>query len=635
MKRVLNVLNRIWKSLKNLFLYLFAFGKAKKVLSVLEEEAIMSPTKIIIRNFRRNKLAMGGLIVFVLLILSVFSLSWIIPLDISESSGIQKNIAPGINYLNYPKQLEREGVKMISSGNSFSVGLSNTGKVYVWGVDTTQKVKSIPAAVKAANIVWVSAGSTHIVAVTDTGEFIGWGLNNHGQASIPEVKQAFFDTDPIAKALAGDEFTAAITESGKLHVWGAVRNRSLDRNYHLTLTKTVKDIAVGPSNVLVLFADGTIQVVGGSVLQIPNPDNPLQPIVPEQLRIPPDILRNGTVNVVDIQVIDKNGVALDDQGNVYVWGEQGTGMNDAPENALTNVIKIGAGRRHVVVIKNDGSIVTWGDNTYNQTRLTRKIENGKFTELFITQFQNYALYEDGKIAAWGNSGFLFGTDEWGRDVFTRIIHGGRISLIVGAVAVLISSFIGVTVGMISGFYGKMVDMLLMRFAEIVASFPFLPLAITLSVAFGARLNQNERLLMIMVVLGVLSWTGLARLVRGQILSEREKDFVLAAKATGIRERHIITRHILPNIINIVIVSMTLGYAGTLLTEAGLSYLGFGVVPPSPSWGNMLTGAQSTDVMQNFWWRWMIPGLAVITAALSINLVGDGLREAMDPKANER
>ena len=110
---------------------------------------------------------------------------------------------------------------------------------------------------------------------------------------------------------------------------------------------------------------------------------------------------------------------------------------------------------------------------------------------------------------------------------------------------------------------------------------------------------------------------------------------ISAKATGIKERHIITRHILPNIINIVIVSMTLGYAGSLLTEAGLSYLGFGVVPPSPSWGNMLNAAQSTDVMQNFWWRWMIPGFAVITAALSINLVGDGLREAMDPKANER
>jgi peptide/nickel transport system permease protein len=634
MKRILNVLNRIWKSLKNLFLYLFAFGKAKKTLSVLEEEAIMSPTKIIIKNFRRNKLAMGGLIVFVLLIVSVFSLSWAIPLDISESSGIQKNLAPGMNYLNYPKQLEREGVAMISSGNSFSVGLSNTGNVYVWGVNT-RNVKSIPAAVKNSNIVWVSAGSTHIVAITDTGEFIGWGLDNHGQASVPEVKQAFFDTDPIVKAVAGDEFTAVITESGKLHVWGAIRNRILDRNYHLTLLKPIKDIAVGPSNVVVLFTDGTIQVVGGSILQIPDADNPFTPIIPEQLRIPPEVLRDGTVTVIDIQIVDKNGVALDDQGNVYVWGELGTGINNAPVEALTDVIQIGAGRRHVVVLKSDGSLVTWGNNSYRQLNMTRKIENGTFTQLFITQFQNYALYEDGKIAAWGNPGFLFGTDEWGRDVFTRIIHGGRISLIVGAVAVLISSFIGVTVGMISGFYGKMVDMLLMRFAEIVASFPFLPLAITLSVAFGARLNQNERLFMIMVVLGVLSWTGLARLVRGQILSEREKDFVMAAKATGIRERHIITRHILPNVINIVIVSMTLGYAGTLLTEAGLSYLGFGVVPPSPSWGNMLTGAQSTDVMQNFWWRWMIPGLAVITAALSINLVGDGLREAMDPKANER
>ncbi|HOI47073.1 MAG TPA: ABC transporter permease subunit [Bacilli bacterium] len=633
MKRIQNVLNRIWKSIKNLFLYLFAFGKTKKTLSILEEEAIMSPTKIIIKNFRRNKLAMTGLIVFITLLVSIFALSWIIPLDISESSGIQKNIAPGMNYLNYPAKLEREGVVMISSGNSFSVGLSEAGNVYVWGVNTA-KVKNIPQAVRDSNIIAVSAGSTHILALTDDNQLIGWGQNNHGQASVPEAKATIFQTDPIKKVVASDEFTVVLTQAGKLHVWGATTNRNLSGSYHITITKEIVDIAVGPSNVAMIYADGTANVIGPIMLAIPNPQGG-SPIIPEQIRKLPVALTNGSVRVTKIQLIDKNGIALDENGNTYVWGDDSTGITDFPTEATTNIAQIGAGRRHVVVLTEDGKLITWGDNTYRQLNMTRKIENGTFTDIFVTQFQSYALYENGKVAAWGNRGFFFGTDEWGRDVFTRIIHGGRISLIVGAVAVLISSFIGVTIGMISGFYGKMIDMLLMRFAEIVASFPFLPLAITLSVAFGGQLTQNERLFMIMVILGVLSWTGLARLVRGQILSEREKDFVLAAKATGIKERHIITRHILPNIINIVIVSMTLGYAGSLLTEAGLSYLGFGVVPPSPSWGNMLNAAQSTDVMQNFWWRWMIPGFAVITAALSINLVGDGLREAMDPKANER
>jgi peptide/nickel transport system permease protein len=142
--------------------------------------------------------------------------------------------------------------------------------------------------------------------------------------------------------------------------------------------------------------------------------------------------------------------------------------------------------------------------------------------------------------------------------------------------------------------------------------------------------------MIMVILGVLSWTGLARLIRGQVLSERERDYVLAARALGIKYHNIIIRHILPAVVNIVIVNFTLGYAGSLLTEAGLSFLGFGVQKPNPSWGNILTAAQSeTAVLEFYWWRWIIPGLCLLLAALSINLIGDALRDAMDPRANER
>ena len=125
------------------------------------------------------------------------------------------------------------------------------------------------------------------------------------------------------------------------------------------------------------------------------------------------------------------------------------------------------------------------------------------------------------------------------------------------------------------------------------------------------------------------------MVRAQILLEREKDFVLAARALGVKQHNIIFRHILPNIFNLVIVSITLSYAGSLLTEAGLSYLGFGVARPTPSWGNMLQGAQSLAVIEYYWWRWLIPGLFIVMAALSVNLVGDALREAMDPKANEK
>ena len=282
-----------------------------------------------------------------------------------------------------------------------------------------------------------------------------------------------------------------------------------------------------------------------------------------------------------------------------------------------------------------GKLYVWGSNKFNQSKIPSALQNTKVSYISADFYQSYAADENGKLYSWGNNGFVLGSDEFGRDLAMRLLHGGRVSMTVGAVAVLISTFLGLLIGLIAGFYGKWVDNLLMRFAEVISSFPFLPLVITLSSFLQGKLTQTERLMMIMVILGLISWPGLARLIRGQILAEREKDFVLAARALGIRSNVIILRHILPNIINIVIVSMTLSYAGSLLTEAGLSFLGFGVVPPSPSWGNMLNGAQQSSVIQLYWWRWILPALCVLIAALSVNIVGDGLRDAMDPKANEK
>lgn len=219
-----------------------------------------------------------------------------------------------------------------------------------------------------------------------------------------------------------------------------------------------------------------------------------------------------------------------------------------------------------------------------------------------------------------------GTDDLGRDVLARILYGARISLLVGFVAVGIATSIGVFLGALAGYYRGWVDGLIMRFVDIMLCFPtfFLILAV---VAFLEPSIWN-----IMIIIGLTGWMGVARLVRAEFLSLRERDFVLAARAAGARDGRIIFRHLLPNALSPVLVSATLGVAGAILTESALSFLGIGVQPPTPSWGNMLIVGKQT--LGSAWWLSAFPGLAILITVLGYNLLGEGIRDALDPRLRD-
>lgn len=581
-------------------------------MDIMQEEALQSPMRTIVKNFMSNKLAMGGLIVFLIIFLIMLIGPIFYPIKLSEKEETQTNIEPGMDMMKVPEELEGN-VKEISTGSTFSVGVDNDGKVYVWGrTKISEKIdvkKDMPSQEELGHVVSVSAGYDHIMALNDEGEVICWGSDRMGQSKVPMEAKRKGDIVQIA---AGYQMSYVLTDRGEVIYWG---NENLNdvRATRKNGNGKIAKIAVANTTLMALKKDGEVVHMGKQGSDFHN--------IPEDMR-----------KVVDIATSSNACAALTEDGEIHVWGKANKSEREVPEYE-GNVVAMTGGRYHFNLLTDEGKVYSWGNNDKKQTEVPSAAKN--VTAIYSGSYQNYAVTESGDIVTWGLKGYLMGSDELGRDVFARLLNGGRMTMTIGAIAVVISTLIGVIIGGISGFFGGWIDIILQRLTEIVSSLPFLPMAMILTSIIGNNLSENARIALIMVVLGVLSWPNLAKLVRAQVLAEREKEFVTAANAMGVKRISIVFRHIIPNVISVIIVSATLDFATCMLTESTLSYLGFGVKLPRPTWGNMLNGCVNSVVIKTCWWRWVFPAIMLSICVICINMVGDGLRDAIDPKSNER
>lgn len=625
MKKNRNHFSNGLRSFGNVVLGLFSPKKRKEQVeeqekNLLEEASIESPWRSVVRKFIKNPLGIIGLVGFIAVFLIVFVGSTMIPFDPFYSAGPMRNTPPGKGYMDVPQSLLDEGVEDIQTGITFSVGLSKEGNIFFWGVDGENNL-TMPEEVREQigdqKIKQIAVGDRHILVVTDSDQILGWGNNSFDQTVIPSDIQSLVEREGgVQKIGAGDQYSVVLTNEGTIKVWGSTlpnRLNLISRRYD----KNVKDFATGSVNIMLVTKNNEIEVIGSK-------GSELDTAIPEELA-------NGEVEVVQIARSQRSGSVIDADGNLWAWGSAAENIRNAPD-LDEKAIQIAGGREHSLVLTESGKVHAWGKHDQDVTKVP---EDDGYQRIFAGFYNNFAMKDESTYTSWGLDGYLMGTDQLGRDLFTRLIHGGKATLQISFIAIVIQILIGVVVGMLAGYYGGWVDNALMRFSEIIASFPFYPTIITLSATIPPTATPYQRILLVMVLLGILSWTGIARLVRGQILAEREKDYITAARALGLREGAIMSSHILPNILSIIIVQATLGYAGNLLSEAGLSFLGFGVPEPNPSWGNMMTSAQSSDVIEMYWWRWVFPGMAVFLTALTVNLIGDALRDALDPKSLER
>jgi peptide/nickel transport system permease protein len=549
---------------------------------------VQSPSMLVFRRFIRNKLAVVGLIILLFMFSFAFLGSLITPYGQTEVFKGIESIPKDYAGATYNTELRYT----VADGESFDTS-DRSQFLRALGKNET----SFTIDDNEYTIISEGEGFYRLASLIPVGEEILGEINPIGDNTIPQSLKIAYESakDDKENSFIYDNVTYHITKDKK------ITNLSTEHN-----------IALAMINIYDTYSELNLDDVQSYDFKLASSR----------------ALLSGSDSFL---VGEQNFSILDNDGNITIQNSQGTNyavVSDIIVNPLDQALFLTVDFksiiRETIIDKGNSFVFTHEDGeTINYTieRVNNTFNIKKDTESEL--IRTYEL---------PSSDHIMGLDNNGMDVLTRLMYGGQVSLLVGFVVISIEVFLGIIVGGVSGYFGGWVDTALMRFVDLFNSIPFWPIVLILgSVMDTMEVEPMTRIFSLMIVLGLLGWTGVARIVRGQILSLRELDFMVATEATGIRTTRRIFRHLIPNIIPLLIVQATAGLGGIIITEATLGFLGLGVKYPLASWGSIINVASDAYIMTNFWFMWIPAGMLILFTVLGFNFVGDGLRDAFDPK----
>lgn len=534
-----------------------------------------------------------GIMIFMVMVCSCMIGTLLFPIDAHKSESELKDLAPSSSYLSVPSSLTKDAVIDLQSGISYSAALLANHQLVLWG-DPPFTFE------EQTEIVKMAAGYHYLLIMDRDGHIYRYDKDGRKEIKLEGDKK-------VKELYAGNDISACLYEDGEVELIESVTSSIYIPE---ELQGHIQAIDMANYHIVVLLEDGSVHIIG-------NQGSELAEV--------PEFLQDGSVKIQQVAISNEAGIALDEEGNVYTWGKAQGNML-----AHTKIKQVSASSHTIFALDTTGRLISVGSDDYHERSYD---ENKRYTMVYADTYQIYGL-EEHTIHAWGNQGFLLGSDAMGRDVLTRLLHGGRITMLIGLIVCFVEALLGLLIGMLAGYYGKWIDHILMRLCEIVSSIPFLPLVITISAFMKDSFDEMTRIILIMIVLGVLSAPSLARMIRSLIIVEREKEYVVSARVIGANTRWILRHELFPQVLHLLLVNLTLSYADTMLIESSLSFLGFGVAPPYPTWGNMLEGAQTTYVLKYCWWQWLLPALCILLCVISVNMIGEGLRKRLYPQEED-